>query len=481
MFEWFKKKVKIIPETEFGLFAESIEDQEAGSQQSYDFETPRFFPTQYGILPPFDLNKFLSLYLNDSLAHACVMSSVFLTTSAVEVTTDSQDLKQYIEDFNRRIEIERVIYKLALDCEIFGFALAEIVGDGSGLMDSSRIIGVQRIDPRSILIVKDNRGRFKFFRQRPIVGSHGIPVDPGSSFPTFDTLLDPDSIIFVSNDSPLTVYGQSILKAPEERFKQRRELIESIVKAAKKFANPIILWSYHSDKALPESSDEIVKKRASLKDAIVKLRNGDSDDIFAAGTGEFTGTIIGPASLPDLQKQCDLLTADIVISCGLSPSTMGYNLGTGVTTSDASGRITVNNITVKQQRIISALKAKLWDLLPYIESECPDGSFVCNMASPTLETMTEREQTMTIKINNALLLLKSGGYSAQDAASYLGLLEWADEQKLSEYLTVPEPTRNQDDPNQTQQDAKVNQLNDGKEPSNNPSGKKGTMNQNGES
>lgn len=443
-------------------FLESIEDQPSGSQQSFDTELPRAFLNQTGILPPFDLSRYLALYTQDALAYAVIQSSVYLTTSPVTVVADSGDLRQYVESFNRRIDIERVVYRLALDSDLYGFGLSEIVGDGPTLASSRRVLGLNRIDPRSIIIQPDERGRFRFFRQRPFAGQ------AIGSLPAYDVPIDPAAVVFVSSDSPLTIYGQSLLQASYCRFAERNRLIDAAIASGENYANAIVLWFYQSDRDLPEDNPEIQTKRSALKRAIRYARENNSADIFGAGTGQFDGKVIGPQSVPDITKQIDLITADIIIAAGLSPATLGFNFGSGVTTSAASSRQTINNICVKQNRIIAAL-SKLYGLLPFIETECPAGEFVCRMEPPTLESLKENSERMTIDINNAHLLLRSGAISPQDAASMLGFVRWNNEDRLAEYLTTPEQQNN--DPNETQAArTRIDSLNARKVPSNNPAG-----------
>ena len=117
---------------------------------------------------------------------------------------------------------------------------------------------------------------------------------------------------------------------------------------------------------------------------------------------------------------------------------------------------------------------KLFDLLPFIESSCPAGDFAVTMEPPTLETLKEREERLAMQINNQTLLLRSGAIEPQEAALNLGLLKWADEERLADFLDGPEPEVNPNDPNQTQQTrAAISSMNKGKSPSNNPSGQKG--------
>ena len=137
------------------------------SQNAFDTEQRNFLLPSVGLIPPFNLTEYLSLYLSDDLAHAVIDADTELTSSPIECVSDDDALCDAVNEFNRRIDLDSITRQIIQDVNISGFALFEIVGNGSSLLDSTQILGLHRLDPRFLIIQKTKQGRFEFFRQRP--------------------------------------------------------------------------------------------------------------------------------------------------------------------------------------------------------------------------------------------------------------------------------------------------------------------------
>lgn len=459
------------------VYTEALEDLPADtttSQKSFDTEHPAFFlPDEHILIPPFNLTAYLDLYLTDALSKALIDSDTNLTVSPLECVSESDDLSKYIDEFHRRIDLESMTWQLSRDASLFGFAICEIVGNAPSLLKSTRILGLKRLDPRFILIQKDQRGHFRFFRQRPglLQGSLSTAnFQSRTGFPiSYDTPLDPQSIIFVQNWSPLTSYGHSMLQSVKARLEQRQKLIDSAVQAFRNHSNPINHLHYKVDPELPHDENEVNKQRKSLRQQVVRIDKGESRWLISGGRGEYVSNTIGHTTLPDVTSLLDRITAEIVIAAGHSPSQLGFSIGNrGVNQNDPSAKQTINTILTKQRNLTTQLQNKLYAILPLIESETPGGEIIVKMQEPTAESTKERLEAQAIELNNVILEGKAGLISGQDAARKLGFQDLADDEKW-EALTEPILARtNPNDPNQQQQTrAAVNATGKGNNPAGN--------------
>jgi hypothetical protein len=460
-------------------YAESLEDlspDDRISQRSVDTERPAFWLRDRLIIPPFDLNEYLEFYVTDSLAKALVDATTDIVVSPIQANTESDELDTYVANFNNEIAIDSVVWELVRDSLLFGFGLGEIVGNGKTLLDSTKIVGVKRIDPRFILIQKSNdgTGRFQFFRQRPGIASMGfspLTFENRSSLPwSFDNELDPNTCIYIPNISPFSSFGHSLLQSLKARLKQRNHLIDAMVMAARNHANPIIHLHYQVDAEMPEDKSEVDKQRRSLREQ-VKLIDKGSRWLISAGRGTYKAEAIGFPSIPDYSNLLSALTTEIIVAAGLNPSSLGFVAAKGgaVTSYESSNEQALNALRTKQRNVVGRLSKKLYPLLSLIDSDCPAGEIKIRMEELTMESAKEKMESQSIAISNSAMLGKLGIISGQTAARELGYDEIADEEKW-DAMTAPQlGTQNQDDPNASQQSrATINNAQPNK--GNNPSG-----------
>lgn len=460
-------------------FAERLDDLPSTvkhSQKSLDTESRAFLFRDSDLLPPFALSTYLNLYLSDDLAQTIIDSDTRLTVADVECISEEDDLCEYISEFNRRIDLVAVLYDLVRDCNLYGFSVHEIVGNESSLLDSTKILGLKRIDPRFLIIQKDEFGRVKAFKQRPsfsiVTGQASASASP---FP-FERILDPASVVYVVNASPFTSYGSSLLEAIKKQITRRSDLLDAAVKAAKNHANPTIHASYTTATShgieVREDKDEIAKRHNALVKACKSQEEQNSKYIVTAGKGEHTFRPMGHSTIPDLTKLIEHVTTAALVSVGLNPQSLGFSFGTSATSFEASDRMLINSILTKQRSIVSQLQAKLYKLLPLIETETPPGEIMIRLKAPTLESLKESYEAESIKINNVERLWKNGAISDDEGARELGLHAIANKDRWEDWLNSSDMAQpNKNDPNQNQAvDAAVRTLNKGKQPSNNPRG-----------
>ncbi len=355
------------------------------SQKAFDTEHSAFFlPAEKLIIPPYALSDFLKLYETDPLAKSLIDSDTNLVVSPVECVSESDELCEYVNDFNRRIDLESVLWDAARDVALYGFSAHEIVGDGTSLLDSSKILGLKRLDPRFLIVLKDLAGRHIVYLQRPGFGSQSFNTTfPAGLGLSFEKRLDPETILYVASSSPRTTYGHPLLQSLKGRLTERNALITAGVQAAKNHANPINFLSWVTE--LPVDSPETLKQLSLIKKATEKIDKDASRWLVAAGGqgSQYDSSTLGHNAVPDLTPLIDSLTQDIISSAGLSSSALGYNLGSkGVKTFDSSSRQTIANVIVKQRRLVSQLNTKLYKLLPLIESDTPSGEIIVRMQEP---------------------------------------------------------------------------------------------------
>lgn len=446
------------------------------SQQSFDTEHSAFFqPREKLIIPPYPLSDFLKLYETDPLAKSLIDADTNLVVSPVECVSESDELCEYVNDFNRRIDLDSVLWDAARDIALYGFSAHEIIGDGSSLLDSSKILGLKRLDPRFLIVLKDSKGRHVVYLQRPGFGSQSFNTTfPAGLGLSFERRLDPESILYVASSSPRTNYGHPLLQSLKDRLAERNKLITATVLAARAHSNPVNFLSWITD--LPVDASETTKQLDLIRKATKKIDEDQTRWLVAAGGqgSEYQSNTLGHNSVPDLTPLIDSLTQDIIASAGLSASALGYNLSTkGVTTFDSSSRQTIANVIVKQRRLVSQLNTKLYRLLPLIESATPSGEIVVRMEEPDLTSLKEKEETNTIAINNSILKARAGIISGQGVATELGHKSLADQDRFNDFIQQDQGQENPNDPNDVQQQRSAI-LSKGRDPGNNPTGQRGT-------
>jgi len=447
---------------------ESLPPTVTGSQKSLETEQHRWLVPQLQIIHPFDLSEYLELYVIDSLAFTLVQADTNLTVSEFEYQSKSDSVNDYLRDFHRRLDMERTAWELYRDVSLFGFAGFEIIGNAGNLDASTEILALRRIDPRYLFIQKNRYGRIERFYQRPLNATYAVALQAPYGVP-----LQPESIIYVHSLSPLTSYGQSLLQPLKARLEQLNELVGATVQAHIDHANAVHWLQYRSDSELEEVATEI--------DAQVTAMNKATDDIdetgtrwmLSGGTGEYNHKILAADQLPDAAPLIDRLTADIIRSAGFHPSILG--MGETAKTGETS-RYSVNSIITRQRNLMAQIHAKLYSILPFIESECPASSadeMIVTMREPDEQTAKEMLEAETIRVNNVGLKLRMGLISEDKAAMELGYEEFADKEQLDQWKNTNSGEVNPNDPNDTQQIRKsIDTLGKGKEPSNNPSGQR---------
>lgn len=450
---------------------ESLDDLppiQAGSQQAIDTEARNFILPSLGILPPYNLQNYLDLYLTDDLAHGIVDADTDLTSSPLECLSESDELCSYLTEFHRRINLDRWLEQVIQDLDIYGFHVSEIVGNGSSLLDSTEILGLFRIDPRFVLIQKTLKGRFEYFRQRP-----GFTQTGGSTaFPAFEQRLDAQSIVYVRSTNPLTSYGLSMLQPITAALDKRSRLIQASVTAHENHSSPIIHLHYQDDPQRPENVDEIRVQKEALKTATETIDENKSRWLVSAGRGSYQSEALGHSTLPNSQALIDYLTASCIISAGLSPPGLGFILGKGVTSFESSSQQSITNIIAKQRSITAAL-SKLYRVLRLVE-KVPEGEIIVRMEPPTSETLKEKWEAQSILVNYVDRLLRMGIVSPEQAARELGYLSVHDEQRLNDFISGQGQEPNENDPNDNQAiDAATRALSKGRDAGNNPTGGKG--------
>lgn len=461
MFEWLKSFRKPKIESVDSLPAKAL-----GSQKALDTEQQSYLLPTFGLLHPFNLTEYLRLYVEDSLSFALVQANTNLTVSPFLFESDDDDVNEWMQEFHHRLDMDRVIWEICRDVALFGFAMFEIIGNGTSLDASDRIVAIRRLDPRYMFIQKNRFGRIERFIQRPLTTAYSQQFNG-----VFGQNFEPESIIYIHSLSPLSSYGQSILQALKARLELRNSLFDSTITAHEKFANAIDWFIYKAHPEREEIKDEIERQLEAFDAMISDLESNKSRYAYSGGLGDFEHRRVGAESLPDASKILEQLTADIVTSAGFHPSAFG--IGDSEADIEAS-RFTVNNILVWQSNVISQLHAKLYSILPFIESECPADSgddIKVRMEPPTEQTMKEGLEAETIRINNVILKVQRGIITPQKGAMELGYDDWDDEEKMQDQSAV---IPNENDPNAQQQvRAGIKSLNKGKSPSNNPSGRKG--------
>lgn len=453
---------------------DDLEPSERTSQQALDTESRAFLFKESDLLPPFPLSGYLNSYLTDDLAATIVDADTRLTVSEIECVSEQDDLCKFINDFNRRIDLVNVLYEMVRDCNLYGFTVFEIVGNGSSLLDSTQILGLKRLDPRFVVIQKNEFGRFVFFKQRPSFSMATSTVTPGTAPFPFERKLDPQSIVYVANTSPFTTYGQSLLQAIDKQLTRRNDLLDAAVLAARNHANPLIHASYQSNPEIRETGEEINKQRARLKTVVEKQQKENSKFIVSAGKGEHKFSAIGHPSIPSIVSLIEHTTTSALVAVGLNPQSLGYSFGSSATSFESSDRMLVNSILTKQRSITAQLQNKLYRLLPLIERETPKGEILIRMKPPTLETVKSAYEADSILVNVVERRWRHGSLSADEGARMLGATSITDKEQWEQFMNSSgEAEPNPNDPNVNQaMDKAVKTLSDGKEPSNNPGGNK---------
>ena len=296
---------------------ESIDDLEPSirhSQVALDTESRAFLFRESDLLPPFALSGYLNSYLTDDLAATIIDSDTRLTVSPVECVSEDDALCEFVNEFNRRVELVNVLFEVVRDCNLYGFSAHEIVGNASQLIDSTEILGLKRLDPRFVVIQKNEFGRIVRFKQRPSFSLATSTVTPGTAPFPFERKLDPQSIIYVTNTSPFTSYGQSLLQAIDKQLDRRNDLLDAAALAARNHANPLIHGSYESPSEVKENRDDIKNQLNALKKAGEAQQENNSKYIFTAGKGTHKFSPIGHTTIPDLTPLIEHVTTAALVT-----------------------------------------------------------------------------------------------------------------------------------------------------------------------
>lgn len=442
------------------------------SQQSIETEQYQnlWMRPQWGILHQFNLQEYTRLYLFDAFSKAVVDCDVNLTVSPLVFESSNSDVNSWMEDWCRKLDMGRVVWELQRDVSLYGFAIAEMLGDAGTLQSSNEIVAIKRVDPRFIFIQKDMKGRIEKYHQR---WSHGSGQMTSG---LLDTELDPYSIIYIHSLSCVTSYGQSILQSLKTRLQNRAELIEATTLAHKKHANAINHYHYATPPDREELKAEIQTQQSELHKTLDAIYKQHGTDLITGGVGQWEYQRIGPNELPDATNIIKEITNEIIIGAGYSPQMLGLGQDQK---SNESVRYSVNSIITRQQNLMAQLHAHLFSKLPFLVADCPADTgddIRVSMESPTAEQASEMAQAESVRITNIGMKLRMGVIDEDDAAQEMGYEQWKNKGQLEKFLEGNNGDINQRDPNALQQTRKsIDTLGNGngKELSNNPSGEKG--------
>ncbi len=427
------------------------------SQKSLTTEFPILFQKDPLLLPRYNLNDYQELFVTDPLAHAIVQALTNLIVSPIRCLSEDDSLCEYVERVIRTIQLESAMQTLVLNAILYGVSYSEIIGDGPDLFSSNRILGLRSIDPRSVIQQIDKFGNVTMFRQRPIFVQSPTPLNL-----SWDNPLNPDSILVLRNhaDTVNSRYGLSVLQPIRDRLAQRSELFTAASNGAKSHSSPVFFLSWQSQKNM--TAEERSTNVQLLKQATTEVDANNSRWLHSSGEqGEYQVNTLS-ASVPPISDITDRLTLDCIVSAGLSPSALGYSVGHTGTTFEDSSNTSINSLCAKQKMVMEQI-SKLFALLPFIESECPEGEIIVEMEEPSIESESETEATLTTRINNNLLLAKAGLLSPDNCARNLDIRGVYDAERFDEYTQIQMQDGNPNDPNTNQQIQK-------KLSSNNPSG-----------
>lgn len=456
MFNWLKRSHK-----------ESISNIKAStvtSQKGLSTETRAWLLGDYGLVPPFYLNDYLELYLEDDLASSIIDAIARLVVSEIKCKSENDELAAYVDEFNERIALENHLFEIVRDSLMYGFCCCEVVGNKSSLLSSTEILGLRRHDPRFLVVSLDKHGNQVWWRQRPGFGSTFFS-------PVFEVKLDPATLVVIRNSSPFTSYGHSILQPIRVALTQRKELLAAAAQAAKSHANPFIHSSYRSDKEAHETKQEVIAHRVTLQNECEKAQENKSMFLITAGRGEYKFDQIAVGNLPDVTDLIEYLTSSIITSVGLNPSSLGWSFGSAAVSSfEASDRLLINNIITRQRAIMTQLKEKLYDLLPLIEN-VPKGDIKVVLEPPTLESSKTRNESESILINNIERLWRNGMISGDEGARKYGKEKIFSQELYTKMLNNEQEEENKD-PNSNQA---LQKKDPGKSIGNNDKGTKGTV------
>lgn len=440
------------------------------SQQSRDTNYPVFFANnEHLLIPPFPMSDFISLYVTDSLSNCCINNLANLVCSPIVCKNSNSEIVSYIDDFVRRCELNQAIENLYVDSLIFGIGIAELIGDGPSLFESETILGLRSIHPMTVAIQIDAKGDKVFYRQRA-----GWNLQ-GPSFGAYDRPLDPSTLVVITNDNAErgyhSHYGMPLLQACKERIIQRSELLAASSLSAKNHASPVHFLMWTTQQPISEAEKTIMTNR--LKESCDALDSTGGRWLHSAGVmGEYNYISLGHNTVPDNSALIDRLTIDIVSSCSLSPSSLGFTMGSSATSFENSSEASINAICNRQRNLVSQL-TKIFRLLPFIEQECPvddDEPILIDIEEPSQEQLKANAESFAVQLSNQMIMARAGLVSSEQCAKALGLDGVFDESQWEEFLAGPQEQTNQRDPNQNQQ--RISQLQKGNSKNNNPSGEK---------
>jgi len=407
------------------------------------------------------------MYIENDLAHTIVNTYVDLVVSPFEVVDpESDEIAEKTYQFMERVNLEHKVREWARDICTYGFGVQEIQTDSADFI-SGEMIDLIRLNSENIFI--DRRtpdGELRWFLQKAgfaVVGNIG----------PYTRQLDPTTCLYVAWDPIISSYGVSRLEPIKERLEQRDNLLDASVEAADKFADP--LW--HLTNNIPDKMNmdqDDVDASLDLMDKATDKVEAGSNWLITAGVGEYQATPLGPTSLPNGVPLLSHLEAACFNAAGLNP---GAFMPTGGTANQIAQTQCLNNLKSLQRAIQAELNDKLFRLLPFLEDfpDVGENGIRVTMREPQIQEQHLIEQMRTTKINNELLLGKSGLKSENEVAKAAADKSTPDDpERYKEYMEGPDVQANPNDPNIPQAERKrIKIMGEGKDPGNNPLGTKG--------
>lgn len=395
---------------------------------------------QWGVPQPWSLQTYLDLYISDSTCAAVINALVSLTLSEITVSSEAPEgIDRAVLEFNRRIGLHNCLDTLLTDYYLYGACYAELVLTETG----NDILGLTRIDPRTVRVKVNRYGRITAYLQLPwLVPNTLLPVagQPIS--------LEPTNIISIVRKPIRTHYGLPVLESCKTDVKSRGALGELSFRSAKALSFPTPVHSLQPDPEgiwTKEDYEEVmVADQAAWKD----LQPGDH--VHRVGTWQ--DAVFAPSDhLQPVGEEIENFNSQVISAAGLNANAVGLNYSKGWTPSTVQTKLMVNQLRATQLLLMEALNRILFRR--YADTyNTPD--IYCEMAMPILESDKEKWEGYATLLNNADRLFRMGVIDEDTMAQLLGYDSLADVERLREYIeqnqTPQSPTDQSGDRNQQQ-------------------------------
>lgn len=428
---------------------------ERGSQQSVSPETSEWQDQAglaYGVAQPWDLNRHLDLYTQDSTCSAVVNALTSLTLSEITVSSEAAEgIDKAVLEFNRRVGLHNVLDLLLTDYNWAGFGAGEIVLSDDG----QDILGIVRIDPRTLRLRVDRFGRITQFIQLPWL----IPNAMFSTGAYQPISLDPANILFLSRKPVKTAYGLPVFESCQDDVTARKMLSTLSYRSARALSFPTPVHSLEPDPNgiwRPEDYQEALNND---KAAWSGLEPGD----HIHRIGNWKSEVFAPSDhLQQVGEEIENFNSQVIAASGLNANAVGLNYSKGFTPSSVQSKLMVNSLRTTQILLMEELNRKLYRRYSDVYNT-PE--IYCEMKQPILESQKEEYEAFATLLNNADRLYRAGVIDESTLAQLLGYDQLADPERLAEYIkTQPQPAspvdqsgdRNQQQRNKSELDRREN-------------------------